>query len=232
MELAKSQPVKRVLIVDDEENIRELLAETLRLVGFSTVTARGGADALQHIRKQDVDLILLDVNMPILDGFETLRKLRGIKNDIPIIMITARADKPDVVAGLRDGADDYITKPFNLEEVVMRVKAVLRRANQVDDSELLTCGPLIMDLQRHEVHLNGLLIDLSKTEFRLLQLLLERQGRVVEKATLLTEIWGYDFETETTVVDTYISYLRRKLHKDGFQGIKTIRGVGFQIKAL
>lgn len=231
MELAKSQPVKRVLIVDDEENIRELLAETLRLVGFSTVTARGGADAQQHIRKQDVDLILLDVNMPILDGFETLRKLRGIKNDIPIIMITARADKPDVVAGLRDGADDYITKPFNLEEVVMRVKAVLRRANQVDDSELLECGPLIMDLQRHEVHLNGLLIDLSKTEFRLLQLLLERQGRVVEKATLLTEIWGYDFETETTVVDTYISYLRRKLHKDGFQGIKTIRGVGFQIKA-
>lgn len=231
MESAKAAPLKQILVVDDEENIRELLAETLRLVGFSTVTARGGVDALQLVRNQDFDLILLDVNMPILDGFETLRKIRAIKRDIPIIMITARADKPDVVTGLREGADDYITKPFNMEEVVMRINAVLRRTTQVDDSLLLECGPIKMDIEKHEVHLNGTLTELSKTEFRLLQILLERQGRVVEKSTLLSEIWGYDFETETTVVDTYISYLRKKLHKDGFEGIKTIRGVGFQIKA-
>jgi len=231
VESGNKAPRKQILVVDDEENIRDLLAETLRLVGFSTVTARGGVDAIQLVRNQDFDLILLDVNMPIMDGFETLRKIRAIKRDIPIIMITARADKPDVVTGLREGADDYITKPFNMEEVVMRINAVLRRTTQVDDSRLLECGPIKMDTEKYEVHLNGTLTELSKTEFRLLQLLLERQGKVVEKSTLLSEIWGYDFETETTVVDTYISYLRKKLHKDGFEGIRTIRGVGFQIKA-
>jgi two-component system OmpR family response regulator len=147
-------------------------------------------------------------------------------------MLSARADRADVTRGLTLGADDYVTKPFGLEELVLRIRAILRRSQFNDSSSIaLSCGPIALDEASHQVSFNGEVVDLSPTEFRLLHVLLESKGRVLSKSVLLDEVWGINFETETTVVDTYISYLRKKLHRDGFEGIRTIRGVGFQLQA-
>lgn len=221
----------KILVVDDEENIRNLLCETLRLVGFKPTPARNGNEAISLIRKDNFDLVLLDVNMPFLDGFQTLERIRQSSTSIPVIMLSARSDKEDVIAGLRDGADDYIAKPFNIEEVITRIQTVLRRVQPSMGASILEVGPLVLNSETYQVKFADDLVELSKTEFRLLQYLMERPGIVVEKETLLSAIWGYDFDTSTTVVDTYISYLRKKLHRDGFDGIKTIRGIGFQLKA-
>ncbi len=146
-------------------------------------------------------------------------------------MLTAREDKSDIARGLKIGADDYVTKPFGLEELVLRIKAILRRSykNTISPT-VLTCGPISIDDEQHCVRFNGEEVDLSPTEYRLLQLLIEKKGRVLSKKLLLDEVWGITFESESTVTDTYISYLRKKFHKDGFEGIKTVRGVGFQIQ--
>jgi two-component system OmpR family response regulator len=221
----------KILVVDDEENIRNLLCETLRLVGFRPIPAKSGTDAISLIRKENFDLALLDVNMPILDGFKTLEKIRSFDSSLPVIMLSARADKEDVITGLREGADDYISKPFSIEEVMTRIQTVLRRVQPTRLDSTLQVGPIKLNSDTYEVEFKSELVDLSRTEFRLLQYLMERPGIVVEKETLLSAIWGYDFDTVTTVVDTYISYLRKKLHRDGFEGIKTVRGVGFQLKA-
>jgi two-component system OmpR family response regulator len=149
---------------------------------------------------------------------------------LPVIFLSARNEKVDVIEGLKLGADDYISKPFDIEEVVMRINSVLRRTFGSDDVREIVAGPITLSEDTFEVRFNGELVELSKTEFRLLHLLLQNLGRVVTKERLLDEIWGYSFTTTTTVVDTYISYLRKKLHRDGFEGIKTIRGIGFQIK--
>jgi two-component system OmpR family response regulator len=147
-------------------------------------------------------------------------------------MLSARADRADVTRGLTLGADDYVTKPFGLEELVLRIRAILRRSQFNESSSIsLSCGPIALDEASHQVSFNGEVVDLSPTEFRLLHVLLESKGRVLSKSVLLDEVWGINFETETTVVDTYISYLRKKLHRDGFEGIRTIRGVGFQLQA-
>jgi two-component system OmpR family response regulator len=147
-------------------------------------------------------------------------------------MLSARGDRADVTRGLTLGADDYVTKPFGLEELVLRVKAILRRSQFSENvQETLTHGPITLDAKGHQVTFNGEAVDLSPTEFRLLQVLLESKGRVLSKTHLLDEVWGITFESESTVVDTYISYLRKKLHRDGFEGIRTIRGVGFQLNA-
>lgn len=221
----------KILVVDDEENISNLLCETLRLVGFKPTPARNGNEAISLIRKDNFDLVLLDVNMPFLDGFQTLERIRLSSKSIPVIMLSARTDKDDVIAGLRDGADDYIAKPFNLEEVITRIQTVLRRVQPSIGATTLVVGPLKLNSDTYQVKFADCIVELSKTEFRVLQYLMERPGIVVEKETLLSAIWGYDFDTSTTVVDTYISYLRKKLHRDGYEGIKTIRGVGFQLKA-
>lgn len=221
----------KILVVDDEENIRNLLCETLRLVGFKPTPARNGNEAISLIRNDNFDLVLLDVNMPFLDGFQTLERIRLSSKSIPVIMLSARTDKEDVIAGLRDGADDYIAKPFNIEEVITRIQTVLRRVQPAMGATTLVVGPLELNSDTYQVKFADHIVELSRTEFRLLQYLMERPGIVVEKETLLSAIWGYDFDTSTTVVDTYISYLRKKLHRDGYEGIKTIRGVGFQLKA-
>jgi two-component system OmpR family response regulator len=146
-------------------------------------------------------------------------------------MLTAREDKTDIARGLKIGADDYVVKPFGIEELILRIKAILRRSsNQISTPTLMSCGPISIDDEQHLVTFNGEEIDLSPTEYRLLQILIEKKGRVLSKTLLLDEVWGITFESESTVVDTYISYLRKKLHRDGFEGIKTLRGVGFQIQ--
>jgi two-component system OmpR family response regulator len=145
-------------------------------------------------------------------------------------VLSARQEKSDVIEGFRVGADDYISKPFDLEELIMRIKSVIRRSGTSEISKTLRAGPITLNEENYEVRFNDELVDLSKTEFRLLQYLMENVGRVVTKERLLDAIWGYGFQTTTTVVDTYISYLRKKLHREGFEGIKTIRGIGFQLK--
>ena len=221
----------RVLVVDDELTIRNLLAEMLRIAGFDPEIKESGSAALAAIRSNSFDVALFDVNMPGMNGFQLLEEVRKFDVQIPVIFLSARNEKVDVIEGLRISADDYISKPFNVEEVIMRINTVLKRTKNNDQKTELIAGPVRLSEETYEVFFNDELIDLSKTEFRLLQYLLQNQGRVVTKERLLDEIWGYSFNTTTTVVDTYISYLRKKLHKDGFDGIKTIRGIGFQIKA-
>ena len=220
----------KILVVDDEEGITALLSETLRLAGFDPVVSTTGPDALELVRKNPVDLVLLDVNLPLMDGFQTLVQLRQRHPSIPIIMISARQDKQDVIEGLKLGADDYVTKPFSIEEVVMRINTVLRRVHGESDGMVLRVGPVALSVDTYEAWLGEEKIDLSRTEFNLLRILMEGSNRVLTKDHLLREVWGYDFLTSTNVVDTYISYLRKKLHRHGFEGIKTVRGIGFQIK--
>lgn len=222
--------VAEILVVDDEPSIRSLLGETLRIAGFNPAMASDGKSALEEIRMRKFDLILLDINMPRISGFETLKEIRRIQPDLPVIVLSARQEKSDVIEGFRVGADDYISKPFDLEELIMRIKSVIRRSGTSEISKTLIAGPITLNEENYEVRFNDELVDLSKTEFRLLQYLMENVGRVVTKERLLDAIWGYGFQTTTTVVDTYISYLRKKLHREGFEGIKTIRGIGFQLK--
>ena len=220
-----------ILIVDDEAGVRELLGDALRIAGFETSTASDGMSALTAIRNKKPDLLIIDINMPLMDGFELVERLRSTGDNTPALMLSARADRADVTRGLTLGADDYVTKPFGLEELLLRVKAILRRSQISTSSSVdLICGPIKLDEASHTVTFADQLVDLSPTEFRLLQVLVENKNRVLSKSLLLDEVWGITFESESTVADTYISYLRRKLHRDGFEGIKTIRGVGFVIQ--
>lgn len=220
-----------ILIVDDEAGVRELLGDALRIAGFETSTAADGMSALTAIRNKKPDLLIIDINMPLMDGFELVERLRSTGDNTPALMLSARADRADVTRGLTLGADDYVTKPFGLEELLLRVKAILRRS-QISTSinQDLSCGPIKLDESSHTVTFAGDPVDLSPTEFRLLQVLVENKNRVLSKNLLLDEVWGITFESESTVADTYISYLRKKLHRDGFEGIKTVRGVGFVIQ--
>ena len=221
-----------VMIIDDEAGVRELLGDALKLAGFETVTAADAMVAQTLLRSTKPDLLIVDINMPLMDGFEFIERIRSNGDNTPALMLSARGDRADVTRGLTIGADDYVTKPFGLEELVLRIKAILRRSQFSENiSETLTLGPITLDAKSHQVTFNGEVVDLSPTEFRLLQVLLESKGRVLSKAHLLDEVWGITFESESTVVDTYISYLRKKLHRDGFEGIRTIRGVGFQLNA-
>ena len=220
-----------ILIVDDEAGVRELLGDALRIAGFETATAPDGMSGLTAIRNKKPDLLIIDINMPLMDGFELVERLRSTGDNTPALMLSARADRADVTRGLTLGADDYVTKPFGLEELLLRVKAILRRANVASAQGVdMSCGPITIDEDSHTVKFSGQPVELSPTEFRLLQVLIENKNRVLSKSLLLDEVWGITFESESTVADTYISYLRKKLHRDGFEGIKTVRGVGFVIQ--
>jgi len=230
MEPMQNQATK-VLIVDDEAGVRELLKDALRLAGFEPQSVGDGMSALTLLRTFTPDIMIIDINMPLMDGFELVERLRKIGNDVPVLMLSARADRVDVTRGLTLGADDYVTKPFGLEELVLRLKAILRRSHPASGvSSAITCGPITLEDLSHTVTFNGEIVELSPTEYRLLQVLVENKNRVLSKTVLLDDVWGITFESESTVVDTYISYLRKKLHRDGFEGIKTIRGVGFVIQ--
>jgi len=218
------------MIIDDEAGVRELLADALKLAGFETVSAADAMIAQTALRTVKPDLLIVDINMPMMDGFEFIERIRSNGDNTPALMLSARGDRADITRGLTLGADDYVTKPFGLEELVLRVRAILRRASFTEATPtVLACGPITLDEDSHKVTFNSDVVDLSPTEFRLLHVLLESNGRVLTKTFLLDEVWGINFETETTVVDTYISYLRKKLHRDGFEGIRTVRGVGFQL---
>ena len=219
-----------ILVVDDETAIRDLISEVLNIAGFQVTTSADGLDALNQIRRSKFDLILLDVNLPKVDGFAILEKVREGAPTQPIIMLSARVDKDDVTHGLRLGADDYVRKPFSVEELVLRVENRLMRDGK-GLPEIISCGPITLNDSEHRVTFNEKEIDLSPTEFNLLFELIQNQNRVLTKEKLLEVVWGMDFETTTNVVDTYISYLRKKLHIDGFEGIKTVRGVGFKLES-
>ena len=221
-----------IMIIDDEAGVRDLLADALKLAGFETITAADAMIAQTLLRNTKPDLLIVDINMPMMDGFEFIERLRGNGDNTPALMLSARGDRADITRGLSLGADDYVTKPFGLEELVLRIKAILRRSQFALTTPInLACGPIALDSDSHQVTFNDEIVDLSPTEFRLLHVLLESKGRVLSKTFLLDEVWGITFESESTVVDTYISYLRKKLHRDGFEGIRTVRGVGFQLQA-
>jgi two-component system OmpR family response regulator len=220
-----------IMVIDDEAGVRELLADALKLAGFETVSAADAMVAQTMLRTTKPDLLIVDINMPLMDGFEFIERIRGNGDNTPALMLSARGDRADITRGLTLGADDYVTKPFGLEELVLRVRAILRRSQFTEAlPTVLAVGPITLDEESHKVTFEGEPVDLSPTEFRLLHVLLESKGRVLSKSFLLEEVWGINFETETTVVDTYISYLRKKLHRDGFEGIRTVRGVGFQLQ--
>jgi two-component system OmpR family response regulator len=220
-----------IMIIDDEAGVRELLSDALKLAGFETVAAPDAMVAQTLLRTTKPDLLIVDINMPMMDGFEFIERIRGNGDNTPALMLSARGDRADITRGLTLGADDYVTKPFGLEELVLRVRAILRRSQFTEVvPTTLSVGPIALDEESHKVTFEGEVVELSPTEFRLLHVLLESKGRVLSKSFLLEEVWGINFETETTVVDTYISYLRKKLHRDGFEGIRTVRGVGFQLQ--
>ena len=210
--------------------MRDLLSDALRFAGYDTEVASQGREALDLWRLKRIDLCVVDINMPTMDGFEFLETVRKSDLTTPILLLSARDSSEDIARGLRCGADDYVRKPFSVEELLLRVGAILRRTQGVE-GEVITyaCGPLTMNTDRHEVSFSEETIELSATEFRLLEMLMSRLGRLVTREQLLRDIWGMDFETETTVVDTYISYLRRKVHRDNFTPITTVRGVGFKM---
>ena len=220
---------ENILVVDDETAIRDLITDVLTIAGYQIKSAKDGLEALNLIRKEKFALILLDVNLPKIDGFTILEKLQEISPGNPVIMLSARTDKEDVTKGLKLGADDYIRKPFGVEELVLRIEKLLNR-NSKEASLVLQCGPITLDSGKHLVTLNGENIELSPTEFSLLYILMQNMNLVLTKEKLLDLVWGVDFVTSSNVVDTYISYLRKKLHTKKFTGIKTVRGIGFKLE--
>lgn len=221
---------ERLLLVDDEENLRSMLQAALRHEGFEVFPASTGREALDAIPEVQPDLIVLDVMLPDLDGFEVCNRLRREGNKIPVLFLTARDGTEDKVRGLTLGGDDYLVKPFSLDELVARISAVLRRSGLDRGGSVLTCADLVLDDDAHRVMRGGVEVALSPTEYNLLRFLLANKGRVLSKAQILDHVWQYDFGGEGGVVETYIGYLRRKL--DGVEPrlIRTVRGVGYVIR--
>jgi two-component system OmpR family response regulator len=220
----------RLLVVEDEPSIRELLCASLRFAGFTVSSAATGGEALTAARADAPDLVLLDVMLPDRDGFEVVRRLRSGGIGVPVIYLTARDSTDDRITGLTIGGDGYITKPFSLEEVIARVTAVLRRTRPDAEGEQLTCGDLSLDVESHIVRRGSRIVELSPTEFRLLHYLMRNSGRVLSKAQILDQVWSHDFDGDVGVVESYISYLRRKIDADAPRLIHTVRGLGYMIR--
>ncbi|MCC6415220.1 MAG: response regulator transcription factor [Opitutaceae bacterium] len=223
---------KKILVIDDEADVTTLLAYNLKAKGFAVEAVNNPAASVGVARGFSPDLVILDVMMPELNGIQICRLFRAdpeLKN-IPIIFLTARAEESDRIQGLEVGADDYIGKPFSTKELVLRVQSILRRVGESAQPEggVLRAGDIALDLSRHEVRLRGERVDLTATEFKLLQLLLERRGRVQTREQLLTSVWNYETEIETRTVDTHVRRLREKLG-DQADWIETIRGVGYRM---
>ena len=227
------QPEARLLVVDDEPNILELLATSLRFAGFEVVTASNGREALAEARKSRPDLVVLDVMMPDMDGFAVVRRMRGEGLGAPVLFLTARDATEDKVTGLTVGGDDYVTKPFSLEEIVARIRAVLRRTSGrgLDEQPVrLVFADIELDDDTHEVWKAGELVSLSPTEFKLLRYFMQNAGRVLSKAQILDHVWHYDFGGEANVVESYVSYLRRKVDTTEPRLLHTLRGVGYVLR--
>jgi two-component system, OmpR family, response regulator len=224
-------PGAHLLIVDDEDNLRSMLAAALRHHGFEVSTAENGRQALEIIPREHPDLVLLDVMMPELDGFEVCRRLRFEGDRTPVLFLTARDSTDDKVRGLTLGGDDYLQKPFSLDELVARAEAVLRRTTDPHrNGTVLACADLRMDDDAHRVQRDGEDVSLSPTEYNLLRYLLLNQGRVLSKAQILDHVWKYDFGGDGGVVETYVGYLRKKVDHVEPKLIHTIRGVGYTLR--
>jgi len=239
--MTENDRIPQVLVVDDEPNIRELVQVALKFHGCSVTTASSGREALRQAEATRPDLIVLDVMMPDMDGFEVCRRLRAVGNEVPVIFLTARDTSSDTVTGLAIGGDDYVTKPFSVEALVARVRAVLRRASRANAAatggdqpgragNLLRVEDLELDEDRWTVERSGVPVELSPTEFRLLAYLMRHAGRVLTRAQLLENVWGWDYAGESQIVETYVSYLRRKLDPLGPPLIHTQRGVGYSLR--
>ncbi|MEV5843545.1 response regulator transcription factor [Streptomyces sp. NPDC051985] len=232
-------PVQGVnlLVVDDEPTVRELLCAALRHAGFTVIAAGTGQQALDRAREATPDLVLLDVMLPDLDGFEVIRRLREQRRlatatpvrHVPVVFLTARDATRDKIEGLVLGGDDYVTKPFDLQELIARIHAVLRRTSG-DPTELIRVADLELDAEGTQVTRAGEPLRLSPTEFRLLHYLMTNAGRTVSKPQILGRVWNYDFSGDTGIVDTYISYLRRKIDNGGPKLIHTVHGVGYVLR--
>jgi two-component system, OmpR family, response regulator len=222
----------RVLVVDDEQNIAELIAMALRYEGWETAQAHTGIKAVSTARDFKPDAVVLDMMLPDFDGLEVLRRMRGHQSDVPVLFLTARDSVEDRIAGLTAGGDDYVTKPFSLEEVVARLRGLLRRsgARQAASSSVLTVGDLTLDEDSHEVARDGEDISLTATEFELLRFLMRNPRRVLSKAQILDRVWNYDFGGQANVVELYISYLRKKVDTGRDPMIHTMRGAGYVLK--
>ena len=222
----------RVLVVDDEPNIAELLRMALRYEGWDVEVALTGSKAVSTAKATKPDAVVLDMMLPDFDGMEVLSRLRAQRSDVPVLFLTARDSVEDRVAGLTAGGDDYVTKPFSLEELVARLRALMRRtgALQPVTSSVLVVGDLELDEDSHEVERSGDQIELTATEFELLRYLMRNQRRVVSKTQILDRVWNYDFGGRSSVVELYISYLRKKIDQGREPLIHTVRGVGYMIK--
>jgi two-component system OmpR family response regulator len=225
------EPV-RVLVVDDEPTLTDLLSMALRYEGWQVRTAPNGMSAVRLAKEFEPDAVVLDVMLPDLDGLEVLRRMRGNSPDVPVLFLTARDAVEDRVAGLTAGGDDYVTKPFSLEEVVARLRALMRRAGvgTVRDDATLVVGDLSLDEDSHEVRRGGDLVTLTATEFELLRFLMRNPRRVLSKAQILDRVWNYDFGGQANVVELYISYLRKKIDAGRPPMIHTLRGAGYVLK--
>ncbi|WP_127479461.1 response regulator transcription factor [Nocardioides pantholopis] len=231
--MTATAPKPRVLVVDDDRAVRESLRRSLEFNGYDVHLAQDGAEALASIGQSAPDVVVMDVMMPRLDGLETTRALRTAGHDVPILVLTARDAVGERVAGLDAGADDYLTKPFALAELLARLRALLRRVVPSEETpdETLTFADLSMDVATREVRRNDRLIELTRTEFTLLEMFLRRPRRVLERSFILEEVWGYDFPTSANSLEVYVGYLRRKTEAAGEPRlIHTVRGVGYVLK--
>ena len=223
----------KVLVVDDEPNIRDLLSTSLRFAGFNVLAVGNGADAVAAAEKGQPDIILLDVMLPDMNGFSVTKKLRSMGINAPVLFLTARDETADKVTGLTVGGDDYMTKPFSLDEIVARINAILRRTKQVEtEDSVLEVGEIKINQDAHEVFANNQPVDLSPTEYKLLRFLMSNPNRVLTKAQILDHVWEYDFNGEMGIVESYVSYLRKKLDPMTSEPlIQTKRGVGYMYKS-
>ena len=223
----------KILVVDDEQAVRESLRRSLKFNGYEVILAADGVQAVEMVHSEHPELLILDVMMPGMDGFELLSKLREAGHDGPVLFLTAKDAVEDRIHGLTIGADDYVVKPFSLEEVITRLRVILRRGNkeeQEKESGVLTYADLTLNDETHEVSKAGEIVDLSPTEFNLLRYLMLNAEVVVSKSKILDNVWHYDFGGDGNVVESYISYLRRKIDTQEPQLIQTVRGVGYVLR--
>jgi two-component system OmpR family response regulator len=222
---------ERILLVEDEEPIRDLVQTALRFTGFTVESVASGPEALALARNDAWSLLILDVNLPGIDGFSLCRKLRDAGDDVPVIFLTARDDPADLRAGFSGGGDDYLTKPFSLEELVLRVDAVLRRGRgRTNERARMTVADIVLDDDQHRVWRGEREVELSPTEYRLLRFLMMNAGRVLSRPQIIEHVWDFGYAIEPSGVETYISYLRRKLEDRDAKLIHTVRGVGYALR--